>query len=292
MDCLFVQSQLGAMIDGELPADQAAALESHLQSCEACRREQASLVALTAGFAPLAAEAVGVPTSIWAGIEARLDSDRPVEVVGAGAPGGPSLIYRFFHRPLAIAASLALLIGAATSIGILLSSGSRAAQADTIDYRILLDHVGTDADAAVERFLRYYKAERMSREDVFRTATNMSFALPDQLPGDYLFEESYRVTFGRGPGYAARYRRADGEPVFVFFHAPMCKRQTGVHCDSKCALARGSHAVTVGAWRLIHFTDPQTCHCLLSRSTDQQALRSMLAAISPEMDPAATATAQ
>ena len=39
MTCRSVRAKLGTFQDGELPADQAVALEEHLRGCEACARE-------------------------------------------------------------------------------------------------------------------------------------------------------------------------------------------------------------------------------------------------------------
>ena len=39
MDCESIRAMLDAYIDGELPEDEARALENHAQSCEACRQE-------------------------------------------------------------------------------------------------------------------------------------------------------------------------------------------------------------------------------------------------------------
>jgi len=55
MDCRVVREQLSAWLDGELPEAPGAALRTHLQGCEACRREWRRLAALNAALGNLSA---------------------------------------------------------------------------------------------------------------------------------------------------------------------------------------------------------------------------------------------
>jgi len=80
---------------------------------------------------------------------------------------------------------------------------------------------------------------------------------------------------------AAIYRRGN-EPLVVLFHPPVDLTNLGVHRQSHCVVGgRFGHKVEVGPWRLIHFTDPTTCHCLLSRLDAGPELLEVMAAIAP-----------
>jgi anti-sigma factor RsiW len=272
MNCQTAQTELGPLLDGELPPERAAALRQHVQECGACAEELTSLRELEAAVrsADPATRNASPPSDLWTQIQGRLPSE----------PAAVPKTIRLFRRPLALAASLALLLGAGAFVAVWLNSTAQVAQAGSIDYQMLLDGLATDADASVNRFLQHYKARRMDVEAVQAEAAPFTFRLPASLPGDYKLQECYRLQFGTNRGYAARYRRADGEPVFVFFHSPVSKTLMGVHRESHCDLAQGSHCVEVGPWQLIHYTDPTTCHCLLSRVRDESQLRAILAAIS------------
>jgi hypothetical protein len=55
----------------------------------------------------------------------------------------------------------------------------------------------------------------------------------------------------------------------------------GVHRQSCCHVAgREGQRVEVGPWQLIHFTDPSTCHCLLSL-LDEASQAAVFAAVAP-----------
>jgi hypothetical protein len=47
---------------------------------------------------------------------------------------------------------------------------------------------------------------------------------------------------------------------------------------------RPGYCVETGPWRLIHFTDPTTCHCILSKLTSDSDLKAVMAAVSPDFD--------
>src|SRR5205085_81253 len=127
MNCDTAREQIGSYVDGELSAADATALRQHLSGCSVCSAELSSTQALvrilgspSAGSPP--------PGEIWTAISARLDR-RP----------RPSRLLRVFHRPIALAASLGLIIGASAFVAAWLTPSSQVAQANTIDYRVLLD---------------------------------------------------------------------------------------------------------------------------------------------------------
>ena len=283
MDCACAREKLGWYVDGELPAGEVYALQEHLRDCRECTAELHRLEALVRRL-EMAAGPSGVqaPPNLWAGIEARL---RPPAAQTAHRPhpsrrrGWPA---RFWRRPIAAAASLGLLIGGGVTVAFLAHESAQKAQAAGIDYSVLLDGVAQDADAAVDRFLRHYSAERITPEAASAAAPGLSFRLPQELPGGYQREAVYRVQFGTAAGVVARYRRAN-EPLVVFFHTPIGQTRLGIHRESECHVAgREGQRVEVGPWQLVHFTDPSTCHCLLSKISDEAGQSAILAAIAPE----------
>jgi anti-sigma factor RsiW len=266
MHCDWME-QLGAYQDGQLSAAERHALEAHLGKCRVCAEESGRLRALARAFAGVAP--VQAPPGLWSAIEARLDC--------ASAEQLPAPVYRLYRRPLVAAAGLALLIGTGALLTTLINESANVARAGMVDYSILLDGVAADVDAAVERFFARYGAVPLAQNEVAAAVPALRFTLPLRLPGGFELEQSYRLQFGAHAGAAARYRRGD-EPLVLFFHPPMEGTRFGVHRESSCHVAgREGSRVEAGPWRLLHFTDPQTCHCLLSRLSEQEQLEVMKA---------------
>jgi anti-sigma factor RsiW len=276
MDCQSIHEQIGAYVDGELPSEQAAELETHVRGCSACRAELERVQALVAKLEGIAEDDRGAqaPPELWSAIEDRLDASQKQDM--------PSRILQFPRRLLAVAASLVFLVGAAAFMGFWMGPGAATAHATVIDYSVLLDGLADDVDAAVERFLKHYKAEPIQVETASSAAPDLSFDLPSELPGGFKIEQAYSMMFGDSPGVAARYRRGD-EPLVVFFHPPVDKENLGVHKESHCIVGgHEGHRVEVGDWQLLHFTDPSTCHCLLSNLQEESDLATVMASIAPK----------
>lgn len=274
MDCRLTCEQIGAYVDGELSSEQAAELEGHTQRCPQCHAEVERVRALVAGLEGAARDDQGVeaPPELWSAIENRLVAGEERSV--------PARILHFPRRLVAIAASLAFIAGATAFVGFWMGPGIATAHATVIDYSVLLDGLADDVDGAVERFLKHYKAKPIPVDKASSAAPDLSFDLPSELPGGYRLEQAYSMMFGDSPGVAARYRRGD-EPLMVFFHPPVSQRM-GVHRQSHCIVGgHEGHRVEVGAWQLLHFTDPSTCHCLLSNLQDESDLAAVMGRIAP-----------
>jgi len=275
MNCDTAREMLGPYLDVELPDAQRAELEQHLQSCPGCTTELEDQRTMWSELDRLGMRSdVNAPPQLWSAIENRLDT--------VGPPSSQRRIISLFRRPMAVAASLAVLIGAGLFVGLWLGPGTPTARASSIDYTILLDGLAEDVNAAVRRFLNHYKAEPIAREAADAAAPELSYAVPLELPGGYRLEQAYSLQFGDDPGVAATYRRGD-EPIVVFFHPPVDKENLGVHRHSPCIVGgRHGQKVEVGPWRLIHFTDPTTCHCLLSKLDEGPELFEIMAQIAPK----------
>lgn len=280
MDCAQTRNQLGLLIDGELPPAEAEALDAHVTACPDCARELAELRDVIARLEFAAGPAdVKAPVAIWAGIERRLY--RPAR---RGAHRRKPLrrrVIAFLRRPIAAAASLALLLGASATIAIWVNQSAQTVQAASVDYSVLLDGLSGDVDAAVERFLKHYGAEAIPAESAAVAAPALDFRLPPEVLGAYRREAVYRLRFGAADGVAARYRSGT-EPLVVFFHPPVENTRLGVHAESHCHVAgREGQRVEVGPWRLMHFTDATTCHCLLSKLSSEADQLAVFQAIAP-----------
>jgi anti-sigma factor (TIGR02949 family) len=74
MSCADYTESLNALLDGELPPDQAAPLTAHLATCPACTQTLAELAQLRAGLAQILPEEPA-PAELQARIEAMLATD-------------------------------------------------------------------------------------------------------------------------------------------------------------------------------------------------------------------------
>jgi len=275
MNCDTVREMLDPYLDAELPDTQRAEFEQHVQGCPNCTTELEDQRAIWSELDRLGTQSdVNAPPALWSSIEKRLDT--------ADQPSSQLRIISFFRRPIAAAASLAILIGAGLFVGLWLGPGTSTVQASSVDYAILLDGLAEDVNTAVRRFLNHYEAEPIARDAADTAAPELSFAVPPELPGGYRIEQAYSLQFGNNPGVAATYRRGD-EPLVVFFHPPVDKENLGIHRHSPCIVGdRHGQKVEVGPWRLIHFTDPTTCHCLLSKLDEGPELFEIMAQIAPK----------
>ncbi len=276
MNCESVRERMGLLLDGQLTAEQQAALRAHLETCPDCAREYTSLQALAARIEKSDPGAdAKAPGPLWDAIRAELAT---VQIPRSRH----GRLYRFFRRPLSAAASILVLIGLGVLAGTWLTGSARPAEAAVVDYSILLNNLSGDVNAAFDRFINYYKAQPIDVNTAHKAAPALSFSLPPELAGGYRLKQVYRLKFGKAPGVAARYSR-DGEPLMVFFHPPVDKTRLGTHRDQPCHVGHThGYKVEVGAWRLLHFTDPTTCHCVLSNLDPQTQLVPILQAVAPQ----------
>ena len=62
IDCRLVKTRLGRFVDGELPPQESAAIEAHIQGCPGCQLELRALQALSASLDALAVPPVPAGT--------------------------------------------------------------------------------------------------------------------------------------------------------------------------------------------------------------------------------------
>ena len=130
-------------------------------------------------------------------------------------------------------------------------------------------------------YVSYYGAQPLDPEAAAAAGPELSFEIPSELPGGFVREQAYRLAFGEMTGIAATYRSGT-EPLVVFFHPPIDPTKLGLHRESHCHVAgREGQRVEVGPWRLIHFTDPTTCHCLLIKSDEDADILAVMERIAP-----------
>ncbi len=282
MCCEEIERQLGRYLDQELSAAEREKVEAHLEYCSGCRGELEELRELVEGIGGPAP--VKVPESLWASIERRLD--QPNEAVSSGETKPR---FRLRSTPWALAAAVVLAVGLGV-IGI--ASFDTSARASTVDFTALLEALPLDARKAFTEFLVRYDAKLTTAESASRTARHLNFATPEELPGGFRLRSVYELRMGRDIGIAASYDRA-GEFLAAVFHPPMKHEKYGSHEDYPCVIGdKCGHKVQVGEWKLVHLTDPTTCHCLLSRLDEQSEMPAVMNAIAPDLPDSRSAQEQ
>ncbi|MCA9250286.1 MAG: zf-HC2 domain-containing protein [Phycisphaerales bacterium] len=271
--------KLGRFFDGEVSETERTEIESHLRRCSLCASELADLESMRDQIA--AAQTADPPTGLWESIEASLDSAASVgHAVHLQQLPGPSRVRRF-RTAASIAAAVGLIGFAALWIG-----RGEPAQAAAIDFAVLLDSISEGAVEAFDRFIKHHSGRPVDPADARRSAPDLDFEVPADLPGGWRRARTYRLEFGGSRGIAASYVRNDGEFLATIFHAPVKKENFGTHKDYPCVVGKHrGHSVQIGEWRMVHLTDPSTCHCVLSRITDEDQLASVMSAIAPRSKP-------
>mgnify|MGYP001577295286 FL=1 len=270
--CNDIHEHLGPYFDGELSPDQRAEIEAHLTGCPACASELEEIRLLADALAPSAP--TQVPAELWSSLERRLDALDPPTADRRHA--GPRLL-RFPPR-LRLATAAAIVLAAGLGLLGLLSHEPTAAASD-INFAVLLDELRFDAREAFAKFVAQYDSKRSTPSEARRYAPTLNFSTPDELPGGFRLQEVFTLRVGPHPGVAARYDR-NGEFLGAVFHPPMCRERVGSHKNYPCIIGRHcGHKVQVGDWKLVHLTDPTTCHCVLSRLDEQRELPAVLTAV-------------
>lgn len=272
MCCEQIERKLGCYLDGELSSAERQTVEDHLGFCSSCRAGLEELRELVRGIAKPGA--VRLPEALWPGIERRLD-----EAVRKSPAVADVHRRRLRTAPWAIAASILLAIG----LGLFgLSTLDTTAQASTVDFRMLLDALPLDAQKAFRRFLVRYDARLTTPIAAKRNAPELNFDTPAMLPGGFRLQAVYELRIGGRKGIAAAYDR-EGEFLAAVFHPPMKHEKFGSHENYPCVIGEHcGHRIQVGEWKLVHLTDPTTCHCLLSRLDEQAEMPAVMKAIAPD----------
>jgi hypothetical protein len=276
MDCKTIQTRLGALLDGEASAQERSVLEAHLGTCESCKAELEQLQLMVGRLHTYRRQTdVAPPPQLWSSIQGKLTPRaRQRKVLPA--------VLVFFRRPVAVAASLGILLGLGVFLNVWLGQGAPTASAGTIDYSVLLDGVEKDIEGSFQRFIGYYRGRQIDPDTASAAAPDLRFALPHEMAGGYRLDQAYALQFGVSPGIAASYR-SENNLMIVFFHPPVDRDRLGVHKEMPCVVGNHyGHRVDVGPWKLVHFTDPTTCHCVLSTLDVESELPAVFAAVAPD----------
>lgn len=271
MNCENIENLLGAYVDGELDSQAQVRVEAHVAKCWSCREVHETLQSLAAGLAE--PTGVDVPENLWAAIEKRLDVEH--------VPAGPVHATWRGRIPFRAAALIALTMGVGALVFIWSERSVSKAQASPVNFGIILDTLPLDAEKAFRKFLVLYGAEEIRPSEAERHAPKLNFELPETLPGGFRCRAVYALRFGASPGVAARYDRP-GEFLVTIFHPSVFGENFGAHTDYPCVI--GEHCgqkVEVGDWKLVHVTDPTTCHCVLSRLDEATELPAILTSVAP-----------
>lgn len=270
MECCEFKCKLGTFLDGELPLSERAEVEVHCRCCADCRVELAELQAMADRIASIPTSKA--PPLIWLAVSERLDQQRPNPTRTAV---GSTIWWR---RPISLAAMIALVI----SVGWLgIAQWETKATASTVNFAVLLDGLSFDPHAAFDKFVRHHGGRTATVEAARRHASKLDFEVPEELPGGFVLGSVYVLEFGNDPGVAAAYTR-NGEFLAAIFHAAVKQEHFGTHKDLPCVVGdHHGHKVEVGQWRLVHVTDPTTCHCVLSQLDETSGLSPILKAVAP-----------
>ncbi len=271
-NCDEMREMLGPHVDGEGSPETRAAIEAHVCTCEKCRCEVEGLRELGSRIA--ASSPTCVPPALWSRIETQLATEAPR--------------HRFvrFLRVRSILAAAACLVLAVGGYFAVLQGLSTRAEAAPVNFSALLDGLSGDAEKAFRGFVELYRGRRVSSAAARQHASQLNFAVPEQLPGGFALNEAFALQIGDTPAAAAIYRRS-GEFVGTIFHRAIHPEDYGTYRDHPCVVGehRG-HRVQVGEWRLVHVTDATTCHCVLSRLDETRELPAILQAVAPDFKPA------
>jgi len=270
--CEDIRDHLGRYLDGEAAPSICREVETHLSFCQACADELDELHSVAAAIAE-PAMSVAVPSDLWRQIEERLKSQGKVR--------RPLLSIFRFRAVVALAATIAVVVGLGLFTVPALRDGGSQVQAAAVDFSMLLDALQVDARNAFERFLASYDAREATPAEAKRYAPTLNFDVPSTLPGGFQLKTTYVLRFGDAPGVAARYDQ-DGEFLGAIFHPPVLREDFGTYKDRACIVGQHrGHKVPIGEWSLVHLTDPSTCHCVLSRLDESTELPAVMAAVAP-----------
>ena len=271
MNCENIENHLGAYVDGELESQAQVRVEAHFAECRSCRGELETLQSLAAGLAE--PPTVDVPENLWAAIEKRLDAEH--------VPAGPVHTTWRSRIPIRTAAMIALVFGVGALVTIWSERSVSKAQASPVNFGIILDTLPLDAEKAFRKFLVLYQAEEIRPSEAKRHAPKLNFEIPETLTGGFRCRAVYTLRFGDSPGVAARYDRP-GEFLVTIFHPSVFEEDFGTHRDYPCVIGKHrGRKVEVGDWKLVHVTDPTTCHCVLSRLNEVTELPAVLSSVAP-----------
>lgn len=276
MTCDTIREQLGTYVDGEVPPESRAEIHDHVANCPDCAGELAELRELANALSRPGT--VAVPPNLWQAIEERLPARPKRRILTFPIP-----------RLVGIAAAVFIVVGLGLFSLPWGGNGIPQAQAATVDFGVLLDGLRFDARGAFDKFVSLYQGRRATVAEARRHGKDLTFDLPESLPGGFRLTAIYTLQFGNKPGVAARYER-DGQFLGALFHPPVLQEDFGTHADRECVVGQHrGHAVEVGEWRLVHVTDPSTCHCVLSTLDETTELPPILSALAPNIQPGAEA---
>lgn len=185
-----------------------------------------------------------------------------------------------WRAPLRLATAAAVVLAVGMGLVAVLSNEPQAL-ASEMDFTCLLDALPFDAESAFGAFVAQYHGRRTTALEAKRFASKLNFAIPDELPGGFNLKEVFVLRVGAHAGVAARYDR-QGQLLAAIFHPPVRKEDFGSHKDYPCVIGQHrGHMVAVDGWKMVHVTDPTTCHCVLSQLDDSSELPAVLAAVAP-----------
>ena len=271
MHCERVPEQLGPWIDGELPEPQVAAIEAHLQTCDACRREADQIRRLAGALeAQERSRGRGALTPIqiaalWQRIETTLDA-RPAQP-GPRVAARPAAPRWRLLRPMLAAAAVLVAVGLGTYSFVATNGPAVAAE---IDLRPFLKQSGRDIAAGVQALIDRYGGRRLDPAELARTV-RLRIHLPDALPLGLKLDSTYLLHMGHHHKAAALLLRGtDGQLLLIQCPGGTKKELGNVQCLPCRIGGKPGHLAEVGPLQIGHIESPNVCVCIVSAlpSTD------------------------
>jgi anti-sigma factor RsiW len=168
MNCQDVQNLLHPYVDGELDLVRTVEIEEHLAGCPACAEQEQSLHSLRASLSAPALR-YAAPASLRARVQVAGD-EPPITAVRE-----PHVVAReAWLRPVALAAGFLTLIGAAVTLGILMSQAT--AQTNRIADWVVAGHVRSQQ---VNHLTDVVSTDRHTVKPWFRDKLDFSPLVPD-----------------------------------------------------------------------------------------------------------------
>ena len=276
MHCETVREQLGPWIDGELPKQQAAAIEDHLQTCDACRHEADQLRRLAEALkADDCVPGRGVLTpadigALWQRIETTLDA-RPADP----EPRVAARRWRLL-RPMLAAAAVLVAVGLGTYSFIATNGPAVAAE---IDLRPFLEQSGRDIAAGVQALIDRYGGRRLDPAELARTV-RLRIHLPDELPLGLKLDSAYLLHMGHHHKAAGLLLRGKAGQLLLIQCPGGTKKELGnVQCLPCRIGGKPGHLAEVGPLQIGHIESPSVCVCIVSALPSTDDLSRVLAKV-------------
>jgi len=273
VNCDQVKTRLGEYLDGEGTDEQRRQLADHLARCADCAAELDQLRQLTQELrrppqTPPPREA------LWRAIAERLATPEAPDIAKTTRR---TRRLRFFHQPLATAASLLVTVGLGWLV--LTAPWATPAGASQIDFRPVLEQADGDITAGIEALLARYGGRPVTATEAAR-AIHVRIHAPEALPDGLQLRNRYILHMGRHHQALAFWYTGPRGQLLLLQCPPHIRKHYGNRECVACNMgSRRGHVVRVGKLRLMHMNSEHICVCVVSTLDEQRELPAVIDAI-------------